>query len=404
MYRWTSEAVSSGHPDKVADQIADAVLDAYMVIDPLERVACEVTCCKDLILVTGEVSSSKQVDVESIVRGKLAEIGYIGGDTCYDNKTITILNKLNTQSGQIAAAVAKSDGDIGAGDQGIMFGFACDETADYMPLAHNLAFHIINVLENERKMNPFSILLPDAKSQVTVAYDDEGNAMYIDTILVSTQHRDLSHMANLDNDEARLSFLRNYLRYLLDGHLGTFKRYITDQTKFLFNPAGLWTLGGPAADTGLSGRKIVVDNYGADCPIGGGSFSGKDPTKVDRSAAYAARYVAKNVVAAGLAKKCQVQLSYAIGVAEPVSVRIQSFGTSPHSDAALTDLVSESMSLSPRGIIDRFDLRRPIYQASASGGHFGRDGFPWEELTLVGTLTERAGKSTEMPVTFSTVR
>ena len=372
MYLWTSEAVSKGHPDKVADQIADSVLDAYLSIDPTQRVACEVTCCKKVVLVTGEVSSSKSVDIDSIVRNKIKEIGYNHPDTSYDGNTVKVLNLINTQSDQIANAVAKENGDIGAGDQGIMFGFACDETTSLMPLAHHLSFKAINALETDRTSSD-SALLPDAKSQVTIAYNDNGTPKYIDTVLVSTQHKE----ETFNN----LSELKDYLHKIVRPSIaGLYERYITNNTKWLYNPAGLWTFGGPGADTGLSGRKIVVDNYGADCPIGGGSFSGKDPTKVDRSAAYAARHVAKNIVAQGLATRCQVQISYAIGVAEPVSVRVQTFGTGD--DAKLTKLVQNNVPLSPKAIIERFQLRRPIYSATATGGHFGRDQFPWELINL----------------------
>jgi S-adenosylmethionine synthetase len=372
MYLWTSEAVSKGHPDKVADQIADSVLDAYLSIDPAQRVACEVTCCKKVVLITGEVSSSKSVDIDSIVRNKIKEIGYDHPDTSYDGNTVKVLNLINTQSDQIANAVAKENGDIGAGDQGIMFGFACDETSSLMPLAHHLSFKAINALEANRTSSD-SPLLPDSKSQVTIAYNDNGTPNHIDTVLVSTQHK--------EGEFNNIAELKEYLHKVVHPSIAElYEKYINSNTKWLYNPAGLWTFGGPGADTGLSGRKIVVDNYGADCPIGGGSFSGKDPTKVDRSAAYAARHVAKNIVAQGLAKRCQVQISYAIGVAEPVSVRVQTFGTGD--DSKLTRLVQNNVPLSPKAIIDRFQLRRPIYSVTATGGHFGRDQFPWELINL----------------------
>lgn len=372
MYLWTSEAVSKGHPDKVADQIADTILDAYLDAEPSCRVAVEVTCCKDLILVTGETSSSHQLDVEKLVRGKLFEIGYDSIDTSYDGNTIKILDHLNKQSSQIAKAVVKEDGDIGAGDQGLMFGYACNETPNLMPLAHHLSFKAINALQTHRGKY-YSPLLPDAKSQVTIAYNDDGTPNHIDTVLVSTQHKE-QYFSDIKE-------LQEFLHKVIFPAISeNYEKYITGNTKWLYNPAGLWTFGGPAADTGLSGRKIVVDNYGADCPIGGGSFSGKDPTKVDRSAAYAARHVAKNIVAQGLASKCQVQISYAIGVLQPVSVRVQTFGTG--NDAFLTNYVKNNIPLSPKAIIDRLNLRRPIYSATASGGHFGRDEFPWEKIDL----------------------
>ena len=373
MYLWTSEAVSAGHPDKVADQIADSILDAYLEANPQTRCGCEVTCCKDLILVTGEVSGTPLPTdaIERIVRKKLVEIGYHSPESGYDGNSIQILNKMNSQSVEIAGAVVKEGGEIGAGDQGMMFGYACNETPEFMPLAHNLAFRIINLLQEEinrhRKGSEWgSLLLPDAKSQVTVEYNDDHTPRRVHTVLVSTQHR------------GPLEPVRELVTSLVSAvHQGA---------TLLINPGGEWHIGGPASDTGLSGRKIVVDNYGADCPIGGGSFSGKDPTKVDRSAAYAARYIAKNLVAAEIAKRVQVQLAYAIGVVEPLSVRVDTFGTGRVSDEKITDAVRRSMSLSPKGIIDRFDLRRPIYAATASGGHFGRPGFPWEELSLVAEL------------------
>jgi S-adenosylmethionine synthetase len=300
--------------------------------------------------------------VERLVRKKIVDIGYNSAEIGYNGNTVEVLNKMNTQSSEIAGAVVKDNGELGAGDQGMMFGFACDETPEYMPLAHSLSFRIINLLQGARKYNSF--LLPDAKSQVTVEY---GETTKVHTVLVSTQH------------QGTLDDLRKFIGTLLCDNLPPFG-------KIFINPSGEWRFGGPAADTGLSGRKIVVDNYGSDCPIGGGSFSGKDPTKVDRSGAYAARHIAKNIVASGLAKKAQVQVSYAIGVAEPLSLRVCTFGTSKLTDEKLTDFVREKVSLSPKAIIDRFGLRRPIYAATASGGHFGRQGFPWEELTLVSML------------------
>jgi S-adenosylmethionine synthetase len=371
MYLWTSEAVSNGHPDKVADQIADTILDAYLELEPNSRVAVEVTCCKELVLVTGETSSSKKLDIEKLVRRKITEIGYNSPETSYDGNTIKILDHLNRQSSQIAQAVAKEDGNIGAGDQGLMFGFACNETKPLMPLAHHLSFVAINALKENRTIS--NTLLPDAKSQVTIAYDNDGNPNYIDTILVSTQHRE----GVFKNIEKLHEYVHEVVYPAITKDFG---HLVTNATKWLYNPAGLWTLGGPAADTGLSGRKIVVDNYGADCPIGGGSFSGKDPTKVDRSAAYAARHVAKNLVSQGFAKKCQVQVSYAIGVIEPVSIRVQTFGTG--NDEELTQLITKNVPLNPKSIIDRLQLRKPIYSATASGGHFGRNEFSWEKIDL----------------------
>ena len=368
-YLWTSEAVSSGHPDKVADQIADAILDAYLYEDENSRVACEVTLAKDLVLLTGEISSSAKPDVKKIARNVLGEIGYDHPDKHYDCKTVNIMNKINKQSSQISSAVFKENGDIGAGDQGMMFGFACDETENYMPLAHALSFKLINLLEEDRKNNSQSPFMPDAKTQATIEYVD-GVPNRLATMVVSTCHTSLWY----------IDAVRDYIECNLIEKFKLNNPWVDKNTTFLINPAGTWTIGGPAADTGLSGRKIVVDNYGADCPIGGGSFSGKDATKVDRSGAYAARYIAKNIVAHGYAKKAQVQLAYAIGMTEPVSFRVNTFNSADDQDIA--KLVESIMDLSPKGILDRFGLRKPIYRRTAFGGHFGRTEFPWEKIDL----------------------
>jgi S-adenosylmethionine synthetase len=383
-YLWTSEAVSAGHPDKVADQLADTVLDAYLKLNPITRVACEVTCMKDQILITGETSSSVILDVEDKIREKLTEIGYDRPENSYDAHTIEIVNKMNGQSSEIAQAVAKDSGDLGAGDQGLMFGFACDETDVCMPLAHHLSFEIIDLLEKDIRFGRVSgkwdsPFLPDIKSQVTVRYVDSGKPVSIDTIVISAQYREQFALGDLRAclDSKAIEPLRRKYSSLFD-----------DNTKLVLQPSGAWHVGGPASDTGLSGRKIVVDNYGADCPIGGGSFSGKDPTKVDRSAAYAARHIAKNIVVAELAQKVRIQLSYAIGVVEPVSLRVESFGTSEQPDALLTEMVRDVVDLTPKGIIDRLELRRPIYAETASGGHFGREDFSWERTELVDTFKD----------------
>ena len=367
-YLWTSEAVSSGHPDKVADQIADAILDAYLAEDKMARVACEVTLTKDLVLVTGEMSSKASPDIEKIVRKTICDIGYNHPDRHYDGNTVQILNKINKQSQEIASAVFKDNGDLGAGDQGLMFGFACTDTKNYMPLAHALSFDFVKLLENDRRKNPQSPFMPDAKTQATIEYNN-GVPVRLDTMVISTCH----------NPSWKLEDIREYIAVNL---IEEFRKnnWVDEDTNFLINPAGAWTVGGPAADTGLSGRKIVVDNYGADCPIGGGSFSGKDPTKVDRSGAYAARYIAKNIVRCGAAQKAQVQLAYAIGLTQPVSFRINTFGFS--NEENLVDFVQSKMDLSPKGILDRLSLRQPIYQKAASGGHFGREEFPWEKEDL----------------------
>ena len=376
-YLWTSEAVSSGHPDKVADQIADGILDAYITVNPTARVACEVTVMKDLILLTGETSSEVHPDIEKVAREIVCGIGYDRPESCFDGHTVQILNKMNKQSPEIARAVT-AGAELGAGDQGMMFGFACDETPVFMPIAHHLAFEIIRALEIDRR-NSNSPLLPDAKSQVTVQYDDDGKPEYIHTVLISTQHKPGSDLTTVKNHICNTT---------MNGVRSKFLNLFDSQTKWIVNPGGEWNIGGPAADTGLSGRKIVVDNYGSDCPIGGGSFSGKDPTKVDRSAAYAARHIAKNIVAARLASKARVQVAYAIGMAKPVSLQIETghndlSAAKQYSNRKLATFVWENVSLTPQSIIERFSLRRPIYRATASGGHFGREEFPWEQLDLV---------------------
>jgi S-adenosylmethionine synthetase len=402
MYLWTSEAVSSGHPDKVADQIADSILDAYLAKDPNSRVAAEVTILKDLVLLSGEITSqAEDINPEEIARARLNYIGYNSPERSFDARLCDVLTHINTQSPQISSAVHRADGDLGAGDQGLMFGYATDETENLMPLAHTLAFELINLHDNdvingridlsEKKVRRLSstrwdsLFYPDAKAQVTLAYNDDGTPDHVHTVVFSTCHKEGATQGDLYGyvNEKILRPIRN-----------SYPTLFTDQTKYLINPAGLWTVGGPAADTGLSGRKIVVDNYGADCPIGGGSFSGKDPTKVDRSGAYAARHVAKNIVAAGLAKKATVQVSYAIGVVEPVSVRVQAVGSlikngshegyvsDAEASAVLSQMVMDTVDLSPSGIITRLKLVEPVYTSTASGGHFGRSRFTWEYRDL----------------------
>jgi S-adenosylmethionine synthetase len=363
MHLWTTEAVSDGHPDKVADQISDAILDAHLRVDPMARVACETAVCGDLVLVMGEITCAEEVAVEPIVRKTLCDIGYNGEESGCDGNTIDIVNKIRTQSAEISGAVTKEDGVLGAGDQGMMFGFACDEVKSpvFMPLAHHLAFEIIGGLKKDREKEG-SILQPDAKSQITIRYED-GVPIHIDTVVVSTCHKTMVTMEEL---EEQLNDILTKCESLNGCGL------YDERTKVIINPAGLWTVGGPAADSGLTGRKLVVDNYGSDCPIGGGAFSGKDPTKVDRSAAYMARFLAKKFVAKE-GGSSQVQLAYAIGHVHPVSVRVIVNGED-------RDDLFKDIDLSPKGIIDKLDLRRPIYQATASGGHFGREGFPWEEI------------------------
>lgn len=375
MYLWTSEFVSSGHPDKVADQLADAILDAYLTGDPMSRVACEVTITAGFVLVTGEVDSEARPDIETVVRRTLADIGYDSEEVGFDGRNCGVLNKLHVQSDQIRQAVVEG----GAGDQGMMFGYACDETNCHMPVAIYLARAIIQQLEEDRR-KPGSPLLPDAKSQVTVALNDDGTLDHVDTVVVSTCHRPNVGPQAI-RDYVRDLIVKKMLPSLPEGNLAD----AFGRAKYILNPSGAWTYGGPAADTGLSGRKIVVDNYGADCPIGGGSFSGKDASKVDRSGAYAARHIAKNLVAAGLGRRALVQVAYAIGLAEPVSLRV--LVNDGRQDIDYSQQVREVVPLTPRAIIERFGLQKPIYLPTAAGGHFGHepqgDLFGWERLDLV---------------------
>lgn len=375
MYLWTSEFVSAGHPDKVADQVADAILDAYLTDDPMSRVACEVTITAQFVLVTGEVDSTARPDIEAIVRHTLMNIGYGCKEASFDGRSCDIVNKLHVQSDQIGQAVVEG----GAGDQGMMFGYATDETHCHMPVAHYLARAIIQQLEQDRR-NPDSPLFPDAKSQVTLALNDDGTLDHVDTVVVSACHRRNVGLQAI-RDYVQDLIVKKMLPSLPEGNLAD----AFGRAKYILNPAGIWTQGGPAADTGLSGRKIVVDNYGADCPIGGGSFSGKDPTKVDRSGAYAARHIATNIVAAGLGHRALVQVAYAIGLADPVSLRVLVSDGGRNTD--YSQQVREAVPLTPRAIIKRFHLNRPIYLPTAADGHFGREPtgefFRWERLDLV---------------------
>ncbi|MEI8371822.1 MAG: methionine adenosyltransferase [Planctomycetota bacterium] len=381
MYLWTSEFVSKGHPDKVADQIADAVLDSYLTGDPESRVACEVTITKDLVLVTGEVNSLAKPNIEDVVKSTLKDIGYDRPETGFDVHRCELINRLHAQAAEIGGAVNKGGrgGELGAGDQGMMFGFATAETLCHMPSAIYLAREIIRTLEADRQTNPDTPFFPDAKSQVTLALHDDGTLDHVHTIVVSACHRS-KYTVDMVRDYVKELILRRMLPNLPEPML----RDAFDKAKYILNPAGAWHEGGPVSDTGLSGRKIVVDNYGADCPIGGGSFSGKDSSKVDRSGAYAARHIAKNLVAAGLGSSAQVQVAYAIGLIEPVSLRVRVENGQARRD--YSDLVKQSVSLTPRAIIERFHLDRPIFGPTAAGGHFGRepegDYFGWEKLDL----------------------
>ena len=380
---FTSESVTEGHPDKVCDQISDGVLDALLAQDPMARVACETLAATGMVLVTGQITCDCYVDIAQVARRTLLNIGYDSPEAGFNGNTCAVLTAIDEQSKDIAMGVdaAYDDKSTGAGDQGMMFGFACDETKELMPAPIGYAHNLTRALSELRKDGTLPWLRPDGKSQVSVQYDDEGNPERIDTVVVSTQHAE-----EIDVHTLRQSVIETVIRPNLP------KRLLDADTRFLVNPTGRFVLGGPAADTGLTGRKIIVDTYGGYAAHGGGAFSGKDPTKVDRSAAYMARYVAKNIVAAGLARKCQIELAYAIGVAKPVSVLVDTYGTGRISDEALSGLVARCFDFRPAAIIERLDLRRPIYQQTASYGHFGRSDLdlPWEKTDAVETLLKNA--------------
>ena len=375
---FTSESVTEGHPDKMCDAISDAILDACMEQDPMSRVACETASCTGFVLVTGEITTKAQLDIPSIVRKTVNEIGYNGSDKGFDGNTCAVMVALDKQSADIAMGVDKAleakDGEIddsegGAGDQGMMFGYATNETPELMPypisLAHKLALQLTKV----RKDGTLKYLRPDGKTQVSVEYDENGKPKRLEAVVLSTQH---------DEDVTQEQIHEDIKKYVFDPILPT--ELVDAETKFFINPTGRFVIGGPHGDAGLPGRKIIVDTYGGYARHGGGAFSGKDCTKVDRSAAYAARYVAKNIVAAGLADKCEIQLSYAIGVAQPTSIMVDTFGTGKLSDEKLVEIVRENFDLRPAGIIKMLDLRRPIYRGTAAYGHFGRTdlNLPWE--------------------------
>lgn len=380
---FTSESVTEGHPDKICDQISDAVLDAILDKDPNARVACECACCTGLILVMGEISTNCYVDIQQIARKTVEEIGYTRAKFGFDASTCGVITSINEQSKDIALGVDSSvehreSGDVadtvGAGDQGMMFGYATDETEEYMPTALVLAHKLTKKLTEVRKQGVLTYLRPDGKSQVTVEYD--GNKVKrIDTVVVSTQHSD-----EVSTEQLRKDVLDKVIKAVLPSEL------LDENTKYFINPTGRFEIGGPHGDSGLTGRKIIVDTYGGSCPHGGGAFSGKDPTKVDRSAAYMARYICKNVVASGLAKKCTLELSYAIGVAKPISVFVNTEGTGVISDGEIADIISKEFDLRPYSIIKTLDLRRPIYRQTAAYGHFGRSEFPWERLDRIKDL------------------
>ena len=381
---FTSESVTSGHPDKVCDQISDAVLDAYLEQDPYSRVACESSATSNFVLVMGEITSSAKVDIESIVKDVVKSIGYTEEGIGFSVNELQVLQKINKQSADIALGVdnsieAKNSNEdafdkIGAGDQGIMFGYACRETQEYMPMSLVLSHKLCQKLEEVRKQGVLDYLRPDGKGQVTIEYED-GKPKRIEAVVLSSQH----------NKTVTTEQLRKDLKkYVIEEVLP--KELLDENTKYFINPTGRFEIGGPAGDSGLTGRKIIVDSYGGKCPHGGGAFSGKDSTKVDRSATYMARYVCKNIVASGLADECQIQLAYAIGVAKPVSVKIDTFGSGKLSDSELADVVVKEFDLRPSAIIEKLQLRKPVFRATASYGHFGRDGFSWEELDKVDDL------------------
>lgn len=371
-YLFTSESVSEGHPDKVCDAISDGILDAIYSIDPKARVACETFVTTGLVVVGGEVTTTAYIDVQKVVRDTIRKIGYTKAEYKFDADSCGILSAIHSQSPDIAMGVDTG----GAGDQGIMFGFACDQTPELMPMpivyAHKLVKKLADIRKKNIKLMPY--LRPDAKSQVTIEYDDNHKPLRVDTVVISTQHD-----PNVSQKKIKDDVIKNVIKNVIPA------KFLDSKTKYYVNPTGRFEIGGPHGDSGVTGRKIIVDTYGGWAPHGGGAFSGKDPSKVDRSATYAARHIAKNVVASGLAKECLVQVAYAIGVAEPVSVFVDTKGTGKISDKAIADMIKKEVDLTPAGIISRLKLRRPIYQKTTSYGHFGRNDkdFTWEQLDLV---------------------
>lgn len=376
-YLFTSESVTEGHPDKIADQISDAVLDAVLSEDPTARVACETLVTTGLVVIAGEITTDARIDYTKVARDTIRDIGYTRAKYGFDSETCSVLSALDRQSPDIAMGVDTG----GAGDQGLMFGFACNETPELMPLPIQLAHMLARRLAETRKSGELPYLRPDGKSQVTIEYRD-GRPFRVEAVVISSQHD-----PNVSNEQLRAEIEEKVIRHTVSSEL------LDGATKYHINPTGRFVTGGPQGDAGLTGRKIIVDTYGGYAPHGGGAFSGKDPTKVDRSAAYMARYVAKNIVAAGLADKCLVQLAYAIGVADPVSVLIDTSGTGRVSEKVLAKLVRDSFSLTPGGIMEELNLRRPVYRPTAAYGHFGRneDGFSWEKTDRAESLREAAG-------------
>jgi S-adenosylmethionine synthetase len=376
-FLFTSESVTEGHPDKIADQISDAILDACLEQDPYSRVACETLTCTGLVVIAGEITTSAYVDFQALVRGVVSSIGYDNALYGFDSNTCAVISSINKQSGDIAMGVDTG----GAGDQGMMFGYATNETPELMPTPISLAHKLVHKLTDVRKSGKLQYLRPDGKSQVTVEYDESGKPLRIDAVVISTQHAD-----SVTTEQLRADILKYVIQTTLPAKL------LDENTKYHINPTGRFVVGGPMGDTGLTGRKIIVDTYGGMGRHGGGAFSGKDATKVDRSAAYMARYIAKNIVAAGLAERAEVQLAYAIGVPDPVSVLVETFGTGKVSREILQDLVRKNFALTPKGIIESLDLRRPIFQKTAAYGHFGRTDpdFTWEKTDKAEALREGA--------------
>lgn len=371
---FTSESVTAGHPDKICDRLSDAILDAILKEDPNARVACETAVTTGLVLVMGEITTSTYVDIQQVVRETVQKIGYDRGKYGFDADNLAVLVSINSQSSDIALGVDEYDGhEQGAGDQGLMFGFACDETANFMPLPIELSHQLVRRLDEVRNSGVVDFLRPDGKAQVTIEYDLEDNPFRVDTVLVSSQHADID-----------IEVVRSAIRTLVIDTVIP-KELVDENTKYMINPTGKFVVGGPKGDSGLTGRKIIVDTYGGYARHGGGAFSGKDPSKVDRSASYMARYIAKNIVASGVARKAEVQLAYAIGVSKPVSIRIDTFGTSKVDENLIIDVINKNFYLTPKGIIKTLDLKRPIYEQTANYGHMGRSDIdlPWEKLDKV---------------------
>ena len=377
---FTSESVSERHPDKIADQISDAVLDEILKQDVSAHVACETFVKTGMVLVGGEITTTAWVDIEALVRKVVCDIGYNHSDIGFDANSCAVLNAIGKQSPDINQGVTRENPmNQGAGDQGLMFGFACDETDVFMPAPITYAHRLMRRQAEVRKNGTLPWLRPDAKSQVTFVYNDDGSIAGIDTIVLSTQHDE-----NVTNKEIHEGVREEIINKVIPA------KWLTDKTKYFINPTGRFVIGGPMGDCGLTGRKIIVDTYGGYARHGGGAFSGKDPSKVDRSAAYAARYVAKNIVAAGLARKCEIQISYAIGIAEPVSVSVDTFGTGKISEARLEEIIRQVFDLRPYGLIEMLNLKRPIYFPTAAYGHFGREDFPWEQIDKADILRRLA--------------